>query len=147
MYAAMQIFQIFDSIIIMESPRVHITWLDWRSKKQLEQNLCLHQNHLSVLLYLSKDVFERRASTTMGLFSFLSGISAQFFGQIVYIIRKRPRNANLVLSIYFKMKKISLPVDGRRLKTPLFKLRIIIQQKISVIIYYNVAVSLHPTRC
>ena len=71
---------------------------------------------------LSKDVFERRTSTGTGLFTFLSGIFAQIFGQIVSIIRKRLRNTNLVLSIYFKMKKISPPVDLRRSKTPLFKL-------------------------
>ena len=40
---------------------------------------------------LSKDVFERRTSTGSGLFSFLSGIFAQAFGQIVSIIRKRLR--------------------------------------------------------
>ena len=40
---------------------------------------------------LSKDVFERRMSTGSGLFSFLSGIFAQAFGQIVSIIRKRLR--------------------------------------------------------
>ena len=61
-------------------------------------------------------------STGSGLFKFLSGIFAQIFGQIVSIIRKRLRNTNLVLSIYFKTKKISLPVDLRRLKTPLLKL-------------------------
>ena len=71
---------------------------------------------------LRKDVFERRTSTGSGLFKFLSGIFAQIFGQIVSIIRKRRRITNLVLSIYFKMKKMSLPVDLRGLKTPLFKL-------------------------
>ena len=40
---------------------------------------------------LSKDVFERRTSTGSGPFSFLSGIFAQAFGQIVSIIRKRLR--------------------------------------------------------
>ena len=45
-------------------------------------------------LNLSKDVFER--------FSFLRGIFALFcWTMIVSIIRWRPRNANLVLSIYF----------------------------------------------
>ena len=64
-------------------------------------------------------------STGTRLFTFLSGIFAQIFGQIVSIIRKRLRNTNLVLSIYFKMKKISLPVDLRRSKTPLFKLPLV----------------------
>ena len=71
---------------------------------------------------LRKDVFERRTSTGSGLFTFLSGIFAQIFGQIVSIIRKRRRITNLVLSIYLKIKNISLPVDLRRLETPLFKL-------------------------
>ena len=44
---------------------------------------------------------------------FLSGIFAQIFGQIVPIIGKRPRKTYLVLSIYFKMKKMSFPVDVR----------------------------------
>ena len=70
---------------------------------------------------LRKDVFERRTSTGSGLSTFLSGIFAQIFGQIVSIIRKRRRITNLVLTIYFKMKKISLLVDLRRLKTPLLK--------------------------
>ena len=72
--------------------------------------------------FISKDVFERRTSTGSGLFSFLSGIFAQIFGQIVPIIGKRPRKTYLVLSIYFKMKKMSLPVDVRCSKTPLIDL-------------------------
>ena len=70
---------------------------------------------------LSEDVFEPSMSTGSGLFSFLSGIFAQIFRQIVSMIRKRLRNTNLVTSIYFKMKKTSLPVDERRSKTPLLK--------------------------
>ena len=54
-------------------------------------------------------------------FSFLSGIFPQMFGQIVSIIRKILRNTNLAASIYFKMKKTSLPVDMRCSKTSLLK--------------------------
>ena len=61
-------------------------------------------------------------STGSGLFSFLSCNFDQMFGQIVSIIRKRLRNTILVLSIYFKMKKISLLVDVHSSKTPLLKL-------------------------
>ena len=53
---------------------------------------------------------------------FLSGIFAQSFGQIVPIIGKRPRKTYLVLSIYFKMKKMSFPVDVRCSKTSLLDL-------------------------
>ena len=45
---------------------------------------------------LSKDVFERRTSTGSGLFSFLSGIFVQIFGQLVSILRKRLKNATLI---------------------------------------------------
>ena len=44
------------------------------------------------------------------------------FGQIISIIVKTLRNANLVASRCFKMKEISLPVDVRCSKTPLLKL-------------------------
>ena len=71
---------------------------------------------------ISKDFFERRSSIGSGLFSFLNGIFAQFFGQIAPIIGKRLRKTYLVLSIYFKMKKMSLPVDVRCSKTPLLDL-------------------------
>ena len=40
------------------------------------------------LVNLSKDVFEPRTSYGSGFFSFLSGIFAQIFGQIVSIIKK-----------------------------------------------------------
>ena len=69
-----------------------------------------------ILVNLSKDVFEGCTSTGSGLFSFLSGISPQMFGQIVSIIRKILRNTNLAASIYFKMKKTSLPVEHAMLK-------------------------------
>ena len=42
---------------------------------------------------------------------------AQMFGQIVSIIIKTLRNTNLVASRGFKMKKTSLPLDVRRLKS------------------------------
>ena len=58
----------------------------------------------------------------VNFFSFLNGIFAQIFGQIAPIIKKRPRKTYLVLSIYFKMKKMSLPVDVRCSKTPLLDL-------------------------
>ena len=60
-----------------------------------------------------------------GLFSFLSGIFAHIFGQIVSVIRKSLRNTNLVASIYFKMKKTSLLVDEWPSKTPLLNLPIV----------------------
>ena len=44
------------------------------------------------------------------------------FGQMASIIVKTLRNANLVASRCFKMKKISLPFDVRSSKTPLLKL-------------------------
>lgn len=56
---------------------------------------------------------------------------AQPFGQIVSMIRKKPRNTNVVLSIYFKMKKISLTVDVRRSKTPLLKFPTILSKRSS----------------
>jgi len=73
---------------------------------------------------LSKEVSEPRTSTGSRHLSFLSGIFAQIFGQIVSIIRKRLRNTNLVASIYFQMKNTSLPVDVRCSKTPLLKFRV-----------------------
>ena len=73
------------------------------------------------IMNLSEDVFEPSMSAVSGLFSFLSGIFAQIFRQIVSMIRKRLRNTNLVTSIYFKMKKTSLPVDVLRSKTPFLK--------------------------
>ena len=73
---------------------------------------------------LSKDVFERRASTGSGLFSFLDSGFAHLLGQLVSIIVKTLRNTNLGASRCFKMKKTSLPVDVRRSKTPLLKLPI-----------------------
>ena len=54
--------------------------------------------------------------TGSGLFSFLRGIFGQICGQIVSIMRQRLRNTNLVASIYFKMKKTTLPVEVRRSK-------------------------------
>ena len=71
-----------------------------------------------------KDVFERRASTGSGLFSFLDSGFAHSLGQLVSIIAKTLRNTNLGASRCFKMKKTSLPVDVRRSKTPLLKLPI-----------------------
>ena len=44
-------------------------------------------------------------STGSGLFSFLHGGFAQFFGQIVSIVVKTFRNTNLVVSRCFKMKR------------------------------------------
>ena len=64
-------------------------------------------------------------SSGSGLFSFLSGIFAHIFGQIVSVIRKRLRNTNLVASIYFKMKKTSLLVDEWPSKTLLLSLPIV----------------------
>ena len=71
---------------------------------------------------LSKHVFERRASTGSGLFSFLDSGFAHLLGQLVSIIVKTLRNTNLGASRCFKMKKTSLPVDVRYSKTPLLKL-------------------------
>ena len=76
----------------------------------------------TILVNLSKDVFERRTSTGSGLFSFLDSGFAQILGQLVSIIVKTLRNTNLGASRCFKMKKTSLPVDMRRSKTPLLKL-------------------------
>ena len=76
----------------------------------------------TILVNLSKDVFERRMSTGSGLFSFLDSGFAQILGQLVSIIVKTLRNTNLGASRCFKMKKTSLPVDMRRSKTPLLKL-------------------------
>ena len=76
----------------------------------------------TILVNLSKDVFERRTSTGSGLFSFLDRGFAQILGQLVSIIVKTLRNTNLGASRCFKMKKTSLPVDMRRSKTPLLKL-------------------------
>ena len=70
-----------------------------------------------VLVSLCKDVFERRTSTGSGLFSFLDGIFAQIFGQIVSLIVETLGNTNLVASRGLKIKKTSLPVDVRPLKT------------------------------
>ena len=67
-----------------------------------------------LMINLSKGVFERRTSTGSGRYSFMSGIFTQISGQIVSLIRKRLRNINLVLSVHFKMKKSSLPVDMLR---------------------------------
>ena len=64
-------------------------------------------------------------SSGSGLFSFLSGIFAHIFGQIVSVIRKSLRNTNLVASIYFKMKKTSLLVDEWPSKTLLLNLPIV----------------------
>ena len=61
-------------------------------------------------------------STGSGLFFIFDGSFAQIFGQIISIIVKTLRNANLVASRCFKMKKISLPVDVHCSKTPLLKL-------------------------
>ena len=44
-------------------------------------------------------------------FSFLDGVFAQIFGQIVSIIVTTLSNTNLGASRCFKMKKTSLPVD------------------------------------
>jgi len=52
-----------------------------------------------------KDVFERLTSTRSRLFSFLDGVFAQMFGQIVSIIVTTLRNTNLGASRCFKMKK------------------------------------------
>ena len=49
-----------------------------------------------VLVSLCKDVFERRTSTGSGLFSFLNGVFAKIFGQIVSIIVKTRGNTNSV---------------------------------------------------
>ena len=76
----------------------------------------------TLLVNLSKDVFERRTSTGSGFFSFLDSGFAHFLGQLVSIIVKTLRNTNLGASRCFKMKKTSLPVDVRRSKTPLLKL-------------------------
>ena len=76
----------------------------------------------TILVNLSKDVFERRTSTGSGLFSFLDSGFAHLLGQLVSIIVKTLRNTNLGASRCFKMKKTSLPVDMRRSKTPLLKL-------------------------
>ena len=67
---------------------------------------------------LSKDVFERRTSIEVVFFSFLDGGFAQIFGQIVSLTVKTFRNAYLVVSTCFTMKKISLPVEAVVLKYP-----------------------------
>ena len=54
---------------------------------------------------LRKDVFERRTSTGSGLFTFLSGIFAQIFGQIVSIIKKETKNYKYGIVNLFKNKK------------------------------------------
>ena len=75
----------------------------------------------SLLVNLSNDVFERRTSTGSGFFSFSDSGFAHYLGQLVSIIVKTLRNANLGASRCFKMKKTSLPVDVSRSKTPLLK--------------------------
>ena len=70
-----------------------------------------------ILGNLSKDLFELRTSIRSGLF-FLE----QYFCPNVWTNRhynkKEPiRNTNLVFLIYFKIKKFSLQVDVRLLKT------------------------------
>ena len=57
------------------------------------------------LLSLSKDVFERLTSTGSGLFSFLSGIFAQIFGQIVSIIKKETKKYKLGIVNLFQNEK------------------------------------------
>ena len=83
-----------------------------------------YQNDLTLIVNLSKDVFELRTSTGSVFFSFLDSGFAHFLGQLVSIIVKTLRNTNLGASRCFKMKKTSLPVDVRRSKTPLLKLPI-----------------------
>ena len=73
-----------------------------------------------ILVSLCKDVFERRTSTGSGLFfSFLDGVFAHSFGQIVSILVKTLGNTNLVASRCLKIKKTSLPVHVGRSKMPL----------------------------
>ena len=68
---------------------------------------------------------DSRQPEVVFFFSFFDGGFTQMFGQMASIIVKTLRNANLVASRCFKMKKISLPFDVRSSKTPLFKLCII----------------------
>ena len=72
--------------------------------------------------FMSKDVFERRTSIGSGLFFIPEWYFCPNFWTNRPYKKKRPRKTYLVLSIYFKMKKMSLPVDVRCSKTPLLDL-------------------------
>ena len=72
---------------------------------------------------LSNNVFERCTSTGSGLFSFFDGGFAQIFSQIASITVKKLRNTNFISSRHVKRENTSLPVDVRRSKTLLLKLR------------------------
>ena len=71
---------------------------------QRNLNCVLYENkkcsNAAYVSELKEDVFEGCTSTGSGLFSFLSSIFPQMFGQIVSVIRKILRNTNLPASIY-----------------------------------------------
>ena len=77
-----------------------------------------------ILGSLSNSVFERRTSTGSCFFTPLRRDFEQIFGQIVSIRVKTLSNTNLVGPRHIKREKRLLPVDFRRSKTSLLKLRI-----------------------
>ena len=54
---------------------------------------------------LSKDIFEPSTSAGSGFFSFLSGIFAQIFGQIVSMIKKETKKYKLGIVNLFENEK------------------------------------------
>ena len=106
--------------IKFERTQIHFFFFFYRRfhcrRRPYLRSLLTGDGRTGQLVNLSSDVFERHTSTGSGVFSFLDGGFAQIFGQIVSIIVKRLRNANLVASRCFKMKNSLLPVDVRRSK-------------------------------
>ena len=88
-----------------------------------QNDFCMFKNKLGTIGSLSSNVFERCTSTGSGLFSFFDGGFAQIFSQIASITVKKLRNTNFISSRHVKRENTSLPVDVRRSKTLLLKLR------------------------
>ena len=65
-------------------------------------------------LYLSNDIFERRASTRSGLFAILQRDLDQIFRQIVSMREKTLKSTNLEALRHIKMEKDFLSVDAHR---------------------------------
>ena len=99
-----------------------IHWLIKQITNTYQNHFSRSYENCSISKLISKDVFKQHMSTGSGLFSFLSSIFAQSFGQIISIIQKGLRETNLILPICFKMRKISLWVDVPRSKKTLLKL-------------------------
>ena len=65
-------------------------------------------------LYLSNDIFERRASTGSGLSAIWHRDVGQIFRQIVSMREKTLKSTDLVALRHIKMEKDLLPVDAHR---------------------------------